>query len=226
MCSRTISRPSDRQRFARGSFGNRRPSGVQSDRLAQQVRVGREVDRKVVFEMQAVTVEFSEKASAEVFAHARADEVEDPDPGQGAERDFERAGPVDAALEGVLVPPVFELAKDVLAVRLVAGEHGSLGQQNKMLVAIDFPNELVIAGSSEVEIRNPAEVACRRFDAAVRVATPGDLVAVIDDAVEERDMAAQDFVGYRHQLAGVVGIAQCAGDSGWIREHFERRVSV
>ncbi len=120
MCSRTISRPSDRQRFGAGKLRKQAPEGVQGDGFAQQVRVGREVDRKVVFEMQAVTVELGEKAPAKLCSHARADKVEDPDPRQGAKGDFEGAGPVDAALEGILGPPVFELAEDVLAIRVVA----------------------------------------------------------------------------------------------------------
>ena len=141
-------------------------------------------------------------------------------------RYFERTGPVDATLERVFVPPVFELEEDVLAVRFVAGEHSGLGEQDKMLVTIDFPNELVIAGSSEVEIWNPAEIACRCFDTAVRVATPGNLVAVIDHTIEERNMPAHDFVRYRNQIAGIVGVAQYVGDSGWIRKSLERRVSM
>ena len=78
-------------------------------------------------------------------------------------RHFEGASPVDAALERVLAPPVLKLAEDVIAVGFVASEHGSLGQQDKVLVAVDLPNELVIASGGEVEIRNPAEVRLPAF---------------------------------------------------------------
>ena len=112
--------PRRSQRPARGKVGKKPSEGVQRDGLAEQVRIGREIDRQVVFEVQSVAIEFGQKALAKSRRHLRAEQVPNPNPRKRAKGDFQRAGPIDAALEGIFRPPVIELPKDALAVLLRA----------------------------------------------------------------------------------------------------------
>jgi hypothetical protein len=73
-----------------------------------------------------------------------SDYVAYPEPGQRAEGDFERTGPIDANRVGVLALPVRPLGQDLVA------ETG-LRQCDKVLVAVQLPDDFVVADLIEVE---------------------------------------------------------------------------
>lgn len=93
----------------------------------------------------------------------------------GAEGDFEGAGPVDAALEGIFAEPVIDLAFDFGEEFGARGKQPGLGEEHEVLVAAEFPDEFVIAGAGEVEVGDAAEVIDTGFLAMDGIAAPADL---------------------------------------------------
>ncbi len=83
-----------------------------------------------------------------------------------------------------------------------------------MLMPIQFPNELVIAGGCEIEVRNATEVALRRFSAALRIASPRRRRAVIDRGREDGNAAGEHLIGERDQFGGRSGGTKGVGDRG------------
>jgi hypothetical protein len=71
----------------------------------------------------------------------------DLDPRQRAKRYFQRAGPVDTALERILFEPCGKLALDLCEEFAAAGKAECLCQQDQMLVAVQFPDDFVVAGT-------------------------------------------------------------------------------
>ena len=117
-------------------------------------------------------VEASEKGGTGGGRKGGATEVPDPDPVEGAEGDFESAGPVHAPLEGILFVPRGKLGRDGVEVIGPGIKAPSLSKNNEMVVAIQFPEEFVITGAGEVEVGNTAEVVGWKFMAVNGIATP------------------------------------------------------
>src|SRR5262252_8946192 len=84
-----------------------------------------------------------------------------PHPGKRAKSDFKRACPVDATLKGIIIPPLFQLLENSIPVCPVPCRHERLGKQYQMLMAIDLPNRLVIAGDFDIQILDEAEIVAR-----------------------------------------------------------------
>ncbi len=136
--------------------------------------IGREVNRQVRFEITPVPDERGEKVPVLSRIHPRAKQVIDPDPGQGAKRDFKRARPIDAAHKRIGGNPALYLSERLRAEPFLLCELERLRQQNQVLVAVQLPNPLVIADALHIEIRNEFEVTKRAGSAAHVVAPPCD----------------------------------------------------
>ncbi len=160
---------------------------VQRDGFSEQVRVGREIVREIRFEMQAVMVEFFQKPPAKGRVELVSNEVKDPHPGQSTKCDFQSAGPVDASLERILLKPAFELAWNFVEEIAASGKQMSLSQQDQVLVPIDLPDRLVVAGAVAVEVGNVPEVSGWRFDAARVVLPPADCGPRFERQAEQRE---------------------------------------
>ncbi len=168
--------------------------GMQYDGFPQQVGIRREVKRKVVGEVVAVLAKTAEKAGAKLRRHAVPDKVEDPDPGKGPEGDFQGAGPIDALLKRVLLPPALNLGEDRVQIFLRPAEEKGLGEQNQMLMAVQLPNVLVVAGFGRIEVGNQAKVLRLRDDVVKVIATPFDARPGFEDVAEERELVRDDLV--------------------------------
>ena len=128
----------------------------------------------------------------------------DPAPREGTEGDFEGAGPIDAALERVFGEPMGDLSFDFGEKLGATGEQERLGEEDEMLVAIEFPDELVVACAGEIEVRDAAEVGEAGFLAVQEVPTPGDAWAKIDFGnAEEGEAMAEDGFGEADDFGGV-----------------------
>src|SRR5690242_7946423 len=99
-----------------------------------------------------MAVQLRHKPAAQAVRHLVRRKVVNPDPGKGPERDFERAGPINAALKRVLAEPAFELTEDLALELFAAGKKESLREQRKVLVPVQFPDEFVIADRCEIQI--------------------------------------------------------------------------
>ena len=121
---------------------------------------------------------------------------------------------------------MFELEEDVFAISVANCKDMCLCQQDKMLMAIDLPDELVVTDGGGVEVRNAAEVFGGSLNAALRVPPPGDSRAVVDDAIEDGNAALQDFVREMDKFASVVGVAKCVSDFARVGEQVERRAGL
>ena len=149
-----------------------------------------------------------------------------PNPRQCPEPDLERAGPVDTALKGIIAPPQIQLPSYLVAIWLISGEYKGLREQDQMLMAIDLPNPLVIAGRGQVEIGDEAEIFARSFRVAQRITPPGGRGAVVDLAIEDGNAAEQHLIGQLDQFADVVGSANRVGHRLRRGQSFQRGLSA
>src|SRR3982750_2275597 len=68
-----------------------------------------------------------------------------PDPRHRPERYLETAGPVDPHSRRILLHPAIQVVNEGLGEDLVARQHISHAEGEKMLVAVQFPDNLAIA---------------------------------------------------------------------------------
>src|SRR5262249_10856289 len=106
--------------------------------------------------------------------------MRDPHPGQGAHGDLERARPVDATHVGICHPPAFQLALDLTNEVLPAGHASRLRQDDEMLMAIELPDDLVVADAARVEEGNGPRICGPAGDVPRVVAAPIDVRAGVD----------------------------------------------
>ena len=94
-----------------------------------------------------------------------------PEPRQRSQRDFEHARPVDAGKRRVRAKPRSELRKKTLAVSALAGQPESPAQHQPVLMAIQFPDDLVIA-ARRIEVRHARPERVRRAAVVDRIERP------------------------------------------------------
>src|ERR1700733_12983465 len=99
--------------------------------------------------MPAVKVESAKKVIVKV-----SEKVANPEPGKGAEGDFQRAGPVDADGVRVFALTVIPLRPQLPGEAVVFSQPPGFGKGDKVLVAVQFPDDFVIANLIEIEERN------------------------------------------------------------------------
>src|SRR5713101_172953 len=81
-----------------------------------------------------------------------------PDPGKRPESDFEAAAPVDAVQERILLPPGGQLTLRLAQKLLATREQERLRQNHHVLVPVQLPDDLVIPGALEIQIRDAAGI--------------------------------------------------------------------
>ncbi len=155
-----------------GKDWEKRAEGVERNGFAQQMGIGGEIDGQVFKEIAAVLIQRREEAFTELRGHGFADKLPEPDPRYCPESHFESAGPIDAALKRVLGEPGFELSEDLVKILGFAGKQMGLGQENKMLMTVEFPDEFVVAHCFETQIFDATEVIRGRGFLRDVVATP------------------------------------------------------
>src|SRR5580698_10871910 len=146
-----------------------------------------------------------EPARTELRRHLAANQVIHPDPGQGAKGDFERAGPVGPAMKRVGRDPAFELRLNFVPMASVAGQQIRLGQDNQVLMTVQFPDQLVVARAGRVEVRYAAEVDGAGFNAARIIAAPMDILAGVNDGPKDWKLVAMDLIGQIDDLLRTTG---------------------
>src|SRR5436190_1293176 len=142
--------------------------------------------------MRAMLVKSGEKSLPEAFGEAVRQQVMNPDPGERAETDFERARPIDPSMQRILIEPTFDLPVNLFREIGAARQNVRLRQQDKMLVPVQLPDDLVIAGARGVEIRNAAEVDGGSFPAAHIIAAPLNLRTRLDRDSQDREAMLQN----------------------------------
>src|SRR5260370_42684467 len=162
--------------------------------------------------MQTVPVESIEQAATEGLVETLSRQVIDPHPGESAKRDLESARPVDPTLKRVLLEPAFELARNLDQEILPSRQQVGLGQQDQVLMAVEFPNNLVVARLGGVEIGNAAKVFGAGFDAAGIVPPPADLGVRPEGHAQQREAMRQYFVRDAEALRGEGGCLEPAGN--------------
>jgi len=80
--------------------------------FAQDVGIGREINGEVVLKVAAMLIEGGEEFGLVSRRQCLAAEVPEPDPAKGAKGDFQRAGPIHAALKRVCDSPTGKLFTD------------------------------------------------------------------------------------------------------------------
>src|SRR6185436_1781176 len=118
-----------------------------SERLAGQMCVRAEVSRQICFEVSRVQIQKLAN-SQECFGRERYrvfEKIERPQPRYRSERDLEAAGPIHAELRWVLVHPRIDVGDEGFGVMLVICQPVSLAQGHEILVAVEFPNNFLVA---------------------------------------------------------------------------------
>src|SRR6516165_6911720 len=147
-----------------------------------------------------MTIEFREKTLSEGRRHFRTQKMPYPYPRQRSKPNLKRTSPVDSTLKRVVVPPVFKLADNRFEVPRVRRRQECLRQQHQVLMAVDLPNDLVIARNCDVKIRDESEVITRRLLTTQGIPSPLRNGAVIDFDTEYWDPALQHLVGQPQQF--------------------------
>src|SRR5215471_2711988 len=123
----------------------------------------------------------AEPAPAQRLGHTIPGQVFNPYPGKDAKSDLQGAGPIDTAAERILVEPGNKLGPEILQKLLAITQQVSLSQSHQVLVAIQLPDNLVIAHTGEIEVWNPAEIGKPTFPEAKIIAPPMNLFVGVDD---------------------------------------------
>ena len=123
------------------------------NRLAEEVSVGREIRRQIAFDISSMRLQSEKKIRLEGSRKVRAvsEQIPNPEPGQAAECHFERAGPVDAERIRIRLLPRMPLVDEFIGIDAIAGQEPSFGQRDQMLVAVQFPDDFVIADCVKIQ---------------------------------------------------------------------------
>ncbi len=124
-----------------------RPEVEESEGLARQMRVRAVIRRKVFFKMPSVLVQELQRLLEKLGRQAvrSAEEMKRPDPRYRAQGDLEAAHPIDTVARRVLRHPTLKMACEGRGVTLLAGQKIRDAEREEMLVAVDLPNDLLVA---------------------------------------------------------------------------------
>src|SRR5579872_5442692 len=89
-------------------------------------------------------------------------------------------------MERIRLRPRFDLRKYLGEICLVSAEHKRLREQDQVLMAIQLPNDFVIACARRVEIGNAPEIIEAGFAAAHVIAPPVDRGSRVDRQAKKR----------------------------------------
>ncbi len=115
------------------------------------------------------------KPRAERCREEVAGQQPQPRPRKRPEGYLQRAGPVDAAQERVGVQPGFQLAEGLVQKGALAGEAEGLGQQHKLRMPVQLPDQFVVAHAREIQIGAAAKIGRGGRNAVYVIAAPFDL---------------------------------------------------
>jgi hypothetical protein len=154
-----------------------RHAGIEeAQRLAGQMRIGREVPGQVGFDVSCVPRDGLDDAGPERRRDDRRirKEPQRPHPRHHPERELEAARPVDAEPAWVRAQPSIEVRHELFSVASIAGESVSLSETHGPLVAVQLPHDLAVPDRPAVEWVEPAPVHERRAPSVHRVEMPVD----------------------------------------------------
>src|SRR5712691_8559180 len=117
---------------------------------------------------------------------ATLQQAPDPQPGEAAKGNLQTAGPVDSHAIRVLLLPVIPLPEQLLHIPRFGRQTISLGQSDKVLVAIEFPNDLRVSRLVKVEIAHSEPCAEGRPLAMHGIQMPVDFRSVVHAFVPEK----------------------------------------
>src|SRR5882672_1321141 len=103
-----------------------------------------------------------------------------PNPGHTAEGDLQRTTPVDPERVWVGFDPASELGDYFADIFFIVAEQPGLGQRDQVLVAIEFPSDLVVAHDREIEKGNLEPGIERRSLSVDSIQMPVDLGAIVE----------------------------------------------
>src|ERR1041385_1123198 len=103
-------------------------------------------------------VELDQAARAQRGVQLLVRHPPEPCPRHRTKRHFERARPIDAAQEGVLLDPRLELPEGFVEVLAAPALEPCLRQHRQMLMTIQLPYHFVIADAREIQIRHAPEI--------------------------------------------------------------------
>src|SRR5437868_13407621 len=93
------------------------------------------------------------------------EEMERPQPSDGAKRNFETARPVDTELRRVRVHPSVGVCDERLGVSFIARVPVSATERHEVLMPVQLPSELLVARDARIEKVNLAPMDERRAHA-------------------------------------------------------------
>src|SRR5207248_792441 len=131
---------------------------IQRQRLAEEVRVRAEVVREIALDVRELPIEREnevDRPGQTIVDRGIREKVQCPEPRQRAKAELEHACPVDADERRVGVEPARELFDHRRAIAAIAGQPPRATELFPVLVAIQLPDDLVVA-AARIEMVNRA----------------------------------------------------------------------
>jgi hypothetical protein len=138
---------------------------------------------------------------------AIGEELDRPEPGDGAEGQLQHARPVDADQWRIGLQPAFQLPNAGFAIANVTGQPPGAPKTQPVLMAVQLPDHFVIAARG-IEVGHVCPERARRPAAADRIELPVDAPGFAEAerrVAEEVVLTANDAVGVPLRVARAAG---------------------
>src|SRR5262249_35973979 len=145
----------------------------------------------------AMPGESASKILIKRFGHplSALQQISHPKPRKTSKRDLKAAAPIDTNRVRIRLLPGIKLPCDFLRVSFIAVELPCFRYRDMVLLAIQFPRNLVVADFVEVEKSNFVPRLKRSTFAVDGIEVPVDLLAIVEIAItEQTEPMLQDFV--------------------------------
>ena len=165
---------------------------MQRQRFAHQMVVWREIEREIIRQMTTMQIKHMKPSHTKAGRHVSPRQLIDPDPCERPKCDFERARPIDPAMERIFVHPTRELRTGFIQISGIPGQQVGLRQNHQVLMPVQLPNDFVIAGMRGIEEPNMAKIGQTSLDALQIIPAPMNLGAGIDGTAKDRKPVRPD----------------------------------
>src|SRR5579885_26004 len=205
-CSRIRFQPNSCHRGAK--LREKSSDEKQRDSFTQQVGIGRGVDGKIALNMPRIERQPPGKIVLKALRRGWTGrkKITDPDPGQAAKCHLQTARPVDAHGVGIFLMPVPPLVEEFSQKALLRRKVIGFGEYHEVLVAVQFPNNLVVAYFLKLKVANFVPGLAWRSLPIHRVQMPINGLAEVQPLeTQEVELVTTDAVGLLDGLFHLVG---------------------
>src|SRR5271170_4355165 len=159
----------------------------QADSLAEQMRIGRKISRKIALEVASVAAQAAQPLVAKVGQSASPfQQVIAPKPGETSKCRFQTAGPIDADGVGIVGLPLPPLPQHFVDKPGIARQPVGLRESDEVLMAIQLPRDLAITHFVEIQIAHLVKQLLRSSLPVNKVEMPVNYRAIVEIFVAQQ----------------------------------------